>query len=117
MFQVSSQIEQIKSLADGTWQLKISTQELTPEQVAEVASLKQKQGWFLFKENEIEASDIPNEEAPEFKTDKSPSQRLRAVLYIYWSENTGKTKSFDLFYKEWMNKKIEEIKNYLPSKD
>ena len=117
IFQVSSIIEQIKSLADNTWQLKVSTQELTPEQVASVAQLKGKQGWFLFSENTFNESDIPKEQAPEFRDDKSPSQRLRNVLFVYWKENTKHEKTFEVWKNEWYEKKIEEVKKYLPERD
>ena len=74
-------------------------------------------GWFAFSTNPDENVEIPDEPAPEFKSDKSPSQRLRSVLYIYWSENTNKKKTFQEFYSDWVNKKINEIKDYLPSKE
>lgn len=116
MFQVSSTIEQVKSMADNTWQLKISTQELQPDQVAQIAMLKGKLGWFLFDENTLDMGNVPKEPAPEFKKDKSPSQRLRNTLYVYWSNCTNQTKTFQNFYDEWVEKKITEIKDYLPEK-
>ena len=117
IFQVSSIIEQIKSLADGSWQLKFSTQELSPEQVASVAELKGKLGWFMFSENTFNESDIPKEQAPEFKDEKSPSQRLRNTLFVYWKENTKQDKTFEVWRNEWIEKKIAEIKKYLPEKE
>ncbi len=117
IFQVASIIEQIKSLADGSWQLKISTQELSPEQVASVAEQKGKLGWFMFSENSFSENDIPKEQAPEFKDDKSPSQRLRNVLFVYWKENTKHEKTFEVWKNEWFERKIEEVKKYLPERD
>lgn len=116
MFQVPSVIQSLRSLADGTWRITIDCQEMPPEQELEVLKLKKKQGWFVFKENEIKEEDIPKEKAPEFKNDKTPSQRLRAVLYIYWKESTNQGKPFNIFYDEWMEKKITEIKEHLPEK-
>ena len=107
-------IEKVSTRVDNTISIGISTQELEPEAAAALFSLKGKTGWMLFSESEMKESDIPKESAPEFKTDKSPSQRLRAVLYVYWKENTNQKKPFDNFYKEWTNKKIEEIKDLLP---
>ena len=43
------------------------------------------------------------------KDKKSPSQRLRAVLYLYWEQNTNRKKPFKQMYEEWMEKKINEI--------
>jgi hypothetical protein len=86
---------------------------LLPEQAALLFQLKGKLGWFLFSESEIKEKDIPKEAAPEFKSDKTPSQRLRSTLYVYWKQNTNQVKTFDTFYKEWMEKKITEIKETL----
>lgn len=109
-------IENISTRVDKTLKIIISTQETTSEQSSKLFSLHQKFGWFLFDENDIKEKDVPLEPAPEFKTDKSPSQRLRAVLYVYWEENTKKNENFDDFYKKWIEKKIGEIKEYLPEK-
>lgn len=114
-FQTSSQIESIATRADNTLKIVIGTQELNPEQSAQLFALKGKQGWFLFAENSMTEVDVPKEQAPEFKGEKTPSQRLRACLYKYWELNTSKSKTFDDFYKEWMEKKIAEIKEHLNS--
>ena len=114
LFQTSSVVESISTRADNTLKIVCGTQELTPEQATILFGLKGKQGWLLFSENSIETKDVPEEQAVEFKTDRSASQRLRNTLFVYWSTNTGKTKLFDVWYKEWIEKKIAEIKDYLP---
>jgi len=111
--QTSAIIEKISTRVDNTISINISTQELEPSEAAILFTLKGKQGWFLFAENKFEKEDVPNEPAVEFKSDKSPSQRLRSVLYIYWKDNTNKAKTFDEFYKSWIEKKIQEIKDNL----
>ena len=113
MFQTSANIESIATRVDNTIKIVIGTQELEAEQAVELFKLKGKQGWVLFKENPLEQKDIPPEPAPEFKNDKSPSARLRATLYVWWEQNTGKQKTFDAFYKEWIETKITQIKETL----
>ena len=115
-FQVSSVIESVATRVDNTIKIVVSTQELNPEQSTILFTLKGKQGWLLFSENEMKEIDVPKENAPEFKTDKSPSQRLRNTLYVYWETNTNKSKPFDTWYKDWIEGKIKEIKDYLPEK-
>lgn len=112
MFQTSSQIESISTRVDGTIKIVVGTQELNPEQMTAVFQLKGKQGWMLFKENHIESSDVPKEVAPEF-SGKSPSQRLRSTLFVYWEKNTDKKIPFNQFYESWIEKKLIEIKEYL----
>lgn len=113
LFQTSAIVEGISTRQDRTLKITLSTQELQPEQASLLLNLHQKQGWFLFSENELTEKDLPPDSAPEFKSDKSPSQRLRACLYIYWKQNTSKQKPFDTFYKDWTEKKINEIKDTL----
>ena len=114
-FQTSSAIESVATRADGTIKLVIGTQELDPEQSAALFALKGRQGWFLFSDNELKESDVPKEQSPEFKGDKSPSHRLRAVLWQYWNLNTSHKPDFDTFYKGWTEKKIKEVKDTLPN--
>ena len=48
------------------------------------------------------------------KTDgKTPSQRLRAVLFVYWKQHKQKEIEFDIFYVRYMNRLIEQIKEKL----
>ena len=114
LFQVPSTVNKITTLADSTIRLVVDCQETSPEEMAKLFALKGRFGWFLFKEDEVVFEDLPTEKAPEFKGDKTPSQRLRATLYVYWKECTNQKPDFNTFYDQWMNKKIEEIKQELP---
>ena len=110
-FQTSSTIESVSTRKDGTIKITVGTQELEPTEMAELMNLHNKLGWFLFAESEIQ--DIPEAE-PEFKNEKSLSKRLRDVLWIFWNNNTNKKKDFNTFRREWMEKKIQDIKDSLP---
>ncbi len=96
----------ISTMADGWCKITLYTPELPPEQMAFL---------FLAKKNGIaEAIDVE-----EWQGDgKTPSQRLRAVLYVYW-ENFEKNryKHFNDFYVSWIEKKVDEIKERLPDKE
>lgn len=105
-------IEKLATRADNTIAITVSTQELPPEESAVLFSLKGKLGWCLFSEVELYEKDIP-EEKPEFKNDKTKSQRYRAVIYKVWENNTSKSKPFNLFYDEWMESRIAEAKDLL----
>lgn len=116
LFQVPSVISGIKTLrGDKTIRLQIDTAiELKPEEVALLWSLYEKQGWFLFKEAEINEEDtlsVPDT-TPEFKSDKTPSQRLRNTIYVFWEQNGAKG-GFDDFYKKQVEKIITRIKEEL----
>jgi len=117
MFQVASIINSIRTLADGTARLTVDCQEMNPEQLTQLFALNKKLGFFLFKENPITEDETPNEVAPEYRGDKTPGQRLRAILYQFWKLNTNQSKPFNDFYIAWMDKKVNEIKEQLPEYD
>ena len=113
LFQTASTIEKISTRADNTISIHLSTQELTPEQATALFALKGQLGWCLFSPAPLNTSDIPTEAPPEFKGEKSPSKRLRDCLYVWWEKNTSRAKPFDEVWKEFCNKKCEEIKETL----
>jgi len=116
LLQLPATIEGIASRADGTYKMSVGTQELTEDQALAMVKLNRKLGWFIFKENQLEQADLVDipELTPEFKTDKTPSKRLRGVLYVLWEQ---KYKSngieFDDFYKKQMEKIIAWAKEKL----
>ena len=112
-FQVSATIENIATRSDKTIKITVGTQELAPDQASLLLNLHQKIGWFLFQENPFVEKDLAAEPAPEFKESKSPSKRLRDCLYVWWEKNTNKKKPFDDVWRDWCNKKCEEIKETL----
>lgn len=113
MFQTPSTIQSVRTLVDGGTKLDIITQELDPNEMTELFSLKGKLGWFLFKENAIKEEDL--KDLPDVKVDKgekTKGQRLRSVLFKLW-ETTGRTKTSEEFYNEYMEKIITSIKEKL----
>lgn len=92
----------------------VDTQELiTPEQLAELFGLHEKVGWFFFLDKPVAAIDrtkLPDIQLEE--GERSPSQRLRAVLYIWWQQN-GSKDDFELFYRRWMERTIGQVKEKL----
>lgn len=116
MFQVASTIENITTRKDGTMKVTIGTQELEPPEMAQLMSVYNKFGWFLFKENPFKDEDIPEEDAPEFEGELSPSKRLYNTLFVYWKQQQSKgvmTKTFNEFRKEQMEKFINAVKDKL----
>lgn len=114
LFQVASNISKITTMGDHSLRLQVDVnKELTAEENAKVFALYNKMGFFIFKEAEILEEDLADVPAyvKEFKEDKSPSQRLRNVIYRVWEKQA----SFDsgitsnTFYQD----KMEEIINHL----
>ena len=115
MFQVSSVIHSLRTLADGTWRLQVDCQEMPPEQEAQLVKLKKQQGWFLFKANTILAEDVPEEATPEHDS-KSPSKRLYDRMFVFYQKKNGKKEGFRQWYADNLDSigqkflnKIEEL--------
>lgn len=111
--QFSSQVESVKTMRDGGNKIVIETQELTPESLATLFSFGGKQIWTALCEVDIEQDDLKiPDEIMEFKNQKSQSERIRAVLFLYWDKNKP-TKTFDEFYKMKTEEFIKIIKDKL----
>lgn len=113
MFQTPSTIQSVRTLVDGGTKLDIITQELDPNEMTELFSLKGKLGWFLFKENAIKEEDVKDlsEIKDEFNK-KTPSQIQRGIIYKIWELTTDRKLTFTEFYPIYM----EKINNWLKEK-
>jgi len=105
-------VEGVQTRKDRTLKISVGTLEMTAEESAQVFSMNQMQGWVSFSLNPIEMQDIPDEPPTEFKSDKSPSQRLRSALFVWWEQGDKKT-PFDSFYRQRMEDLITWVKGKL----
>ncbi len=63
----------------------------------------------------MQSSDLPEDDVPlDEGESKTPSQRLRAVLFVYWKEVKGGKGDFNAWYRGIMEKLIEQYKGKLP---
>ena len=108
MLRINLEIGSVSTLQDKSCKVVCYTPELPPEAMTELFTL-QKEGLcaavFQGAKNEktVDALGIPSE-------GKTPSQRLRAVLYVWWEQKYQGTISFDDFYKKHIEKIIEGVK-------
>jgi len=113
MKSIPSYVKKIQTLADKSVQLVFETQELSPDTVGYLFSLVDSYGYLLYFKNPPKPEDVDLPDfAPEFKTDKTPSQRLRGVLFILWKQG-GEQGDFDFFYKQELEKIITHFKDKL----
>lgn len=116
ILQLEVQIQKVQTLLDKGLKVDVITQELGPGDSAKLFGLKGKAGWMIFKATKIATEEVANlpDETKEFKTDKTPGQRLRAVIYRLW-EQTSRKETFDEFYKRHLEKLIDQYKDKLES--
>ena len=119
-------IDKVSTLADGSLRVYLGTPELSNETMVNLFGLIKKPGYVLISANHINQDQIDAVEKAttnaEF-SEKTPSQRMRGVLYKLWEKTQPKTLNgytgemeyidFDLFYKRQMNKIIDHFKTKL----
>ena len=109
-------LESWRSLKDKSYKIIFETNELTPEQAAGINASLGKFGFIAFKEDAFK--DKEKEFIDTLETDfddqqKTPSRRLRAVLYRNWEQNSEKYEDFQLYYNFKVEKIITHYKNKL----
>lgn len=109
-FQVPAILSGITFKVDGGLSLRFTTNELTTSEKVDVGDFINQFGYLLFAPNDFEDADIPKNNAPGDL--KSPSQRLRGVLYLLW-EKFKVVNDFDIYYRQQMEKIIQHYKEKL----
>lgn len=98
----------IASKVDGSIKVTLETRELPPQEAANLFALRNLESWAVLAPNEIKEVNLPEEKADASLGKKTPSQRLRSVLYVYWQQH--KQGDFESFYQSKMEQLIEQIK-------
>jgi hypothetical protein len=104
----------IRSLKDGSISITFETQELSPGKIGEVYALRNKVAYLYVSAQQIslpEQVKISSME-PEM-AGKSPSLRLRNVLFVSHSQNNEGYPDFDSFYRAKMELIISTYKSNL----
>lgn len=110
IFSAPAILTRVAYLKDGGVSLGFSTNELSDEEKVIASKFFQKFGYVLFSESTITDKDIPKGDASD--ESKSPSQRLRAVLFILWRQENPK-EDFESFYRQQMERAIGRVKKLL----
>ena len=114
IFTAPAFINGVRTMSDDTVKLSVYvSRELPAKDMAILFSFNKAEGYMMFaeKQADLDKVAIPDYKT-EFKTDKTPSVRLRAVLFLRW-EQQGKVGDFDSHYKQQMERFIEAVKEKL----
>lgn len=104
----------ISPTKDGGFSTGFHTNEITDEQQrANMVNMYNKFGWLVFASQDI--YEIPAEPPKKESSPKTPSQRLRGVLFRLY-EHRGSPGTFDDFYERQYEAIIERIKKELPER-
>jgi len=105
-------LDGVSTKKDRSLKVVLSTQEMNESDMAELFKYRDTIGYVTFTTAPEAHVEVP--EAPIETDTKSPSQRLRSVLYVLW-EQKYKTQyqDYDIFYIWYMNRIIDQIKEKL----
>ena len=115
-FQIAANLDSYRSNANKTMKLVFETNELTPETMANIHYSLYKSGFLAFAPDPFRTEEL--EEIDKLKVEfedmtKSPSQRLRAVLFLLWKQNPEGYKTSNDHYISKMEVLIEHYKTRL----
>ena len=105
-------LSNVSTRKDGSLKLTYETQELNAKDGAALLDMRNKIGWLLFAADQLTSDDLPEEKIDLEIGEKSPSQRLRSVLFVYWKSKNQKG-SFNDFYRRQIETWIENVKEKL----
>lgn len=110
-------VESIKSRVDGSLTITMATQEIEPQQVGEVFSMRNKFVKTLISDNHISAMQeqlIDEEIMLDGRKVKSRSAKLRSVLFVYFTKSGNAEEDFDAYYADVIDGLIAEYKSKIP---
>ena len=115
MIILPSIIESVSTRKDKTVKVVIGTQELDMRQAGEVFGLTGGYAYVAIKAEDFSPWEV--KEMSEIKADlssvKTPSQRLRAILYLNYQQDSEQFKDFQSYYLSKMERLCEHFKAQL----
>lgn len=110
-------VEGIRSRKDKTMAITIGTNELTPQKAGELFSLNGKLVTVYLSDTGVskEEQSVIDSMEPDMPG-KSPSQRLRSVLYLLFEQDNEGFKDKNMHYQHYLEKIIEHYKTKLDPK-
>jgi hypothetical protein len=101
----------LKSRKDRSFRLEFDTRELGTD-AAPLLAMQQSECWLVIapSEDAVDRVDIPNYKADAGVNQKTPGQRLRAVLFVLWNQQGRPGDTFDSWYSTVMERLIDGYK-------
>jgi hypothetical protein len=113
---IPAAIEGISTRRDKSLKIIIGSQELTPEQSVEIMRLNQMTCYVAFKPEIFLTDECERIEKLQAELDfsyKTPSQRLRNILFVMWQQNPEGYTDSELHYRYYIDKICEHYKSKL----
>lgn len=116
MLIIAAQLDSYRSLKDRTLKITFESNELNPQELLGIAENLNAFGYLAFKKEpfkEEERKAIEDLETDYDDKAKTPSKRLRGVLYRNYEQKNDGFDTFSRYYDHHMEKIIEHFKSKL----
>lgn len=108
-------VERVNTRKDNTLGVTLGLQEVSPATAGQLVTLNNRLvAVYLSEKEKISQKEIDQvEEIDPVIEGKSPSQRMRNVLYILFTQNAEGYKTFDEYYRGKMEAIIDKLKTHI----
>ena len=116
----------VKSRKDRSYRLEFDTRELGAD-AAKLLEIHGSECWLLIApDDSLDNVDVPKTKPDAGTNQKTPSQRLRAVLFVMWQQvgpvqvgpvQVGKPGDFEDYYRQRLERIIDQIKAKLDGEE
>jgi hypothetical protein len=110
-------VETIATRHDGSVKIVMGTYELNTKSAVKLFDLRKTEALMYLSSENISQEELDALDGFKLSSEKNdgktPSQRLRSVLYVYWKQHKQNDIEFDIFYLRYMNRLIDRIKDKL----
>lgn len=113
MINVGALIDRVTTLKDKTLRITIACNELPFDTMSKIFSLNQKFCYVAIKEENFlneEIKAIESLKTDDFEKGKTPSQRLRRVMFLVWTTDKEGFDDFNSYYINKMERLIDHFK-------
>ncbi len=111
---IAADLNSFGSRADGSMRLSFTTGIVTNDQLLIINALKNSTGFLLFKDGQITKDEVDIIDSADVDiSTKTPSQRLRNVLFRNFEQNNKGCRDFKEYYIIHMERLIEQLKGRL----
>lgn len=104
----------IQSKVDRSYKLTFNTREMSGEHAAELLRMNMSECWLIVapSESALDAAEIPDYKPETGAGQKTPAQRQRSVMFIYWKQQGGTAVlgDFDVWYRSVLERSIDQWK-------
>ena len=109
-------VRKVSTLVDGSLTISLETPELGNDEAAKLLSLRKIQGLvYISPKAKIDGAimDTIDGMNPEITGGKTPSKRLRDIIFVWWKQDPQGYEDFELFYIRQMDVLGQSIKEKL----